>query len=813
MGDQQVGIKLTPRKSLEFLLRLGEPEDSEPGIEISPEACKASATLAEDSCSVVLEFMHRSPDVRIAVHSEAGPGSVLRKSLTIENADTKPLVIFDVVLEQTTLPDGFKVSGGGRGWPVFIKDVGFAAVEFPESENIVSRSQYSLEYYPAVVLKPGERYQTESAVFEFAPEDPEGALRRYVDEFKLRKSAELFACYSSRGAHECEGPNESILNEQLDHVLDLKTNWRVPFEYYIIDYGYWPDGSAPWETGDFTCIDREKRFPAGSFKHILSRMSAGGIKLGMWFGNGCPARKDFAAKLQESLLELNAKHDLKLIKADFSEWDCSDASHDHRPGKYMRYQAARNMMEAFAAVKAADPEVIVCATGFTRSPWWLKHVDFTAVAREDASDSPAPSLRDSQILQTDLDHRFFELDQGTCLSYSDSHFWSGKQCWRKNLLMSLSRSNQLLLSGEIHLLDEDDKLFLQRAAHMRKVHAASFAETRRILGRPSAGEVYGYSNRANGRGFVAIFNPSWEEKAFDVRADDLGCDSSVRNVCVELFPETNVAAIPAGGGHFHMRIDPWEVLWLEVGPSEEHCELLESKPEQVKNCATLVTRVEPPPETENSLTMPLEQVYYHTGSIFRCRPVLPRSWQGFPLLIGLHELKGELYINNRPLTLPDNAEFALLYPWTPQYGLVKFGRENLFYLATNDTNLTSQSDIIFRAIPYFSSSACREDWPHASDATMVVMVRYLQDGVPFRHSFDPRMAECGMWLDGVSLEPYRVPPLVPRIWSKFSWAVFMLDLEDDWECIRALVPQLVECDYDVQVFLTDRVTAAAYARG
>lgn len=96
---------------------------------------------------------------------------------------------------------------------------------------------------------------------------------------------------------------------------------------------------------------------------------------------------------------------------------------------------------------------------------------------------------------------------------------------------------------------------------------------------------------------------------------------------------------------------------------------------------------------------------------------------------------------------------------------------------------------------------------------MVVLMRYLKDVEPFRHSLDPNIAQCAVWLDGVWMAPYRVPPLVPRIRSGFSWAVFMLDLEANWECVRILIPKLVEYDYEIEFFLTDRLTAAAYASG
>jgi len=813
MGDLKSGVSLAPRDSLEFLLRVGAPGDSGPSTEIDPRGCTATCTGLTSEGSPIMEFVRRDPRLRIKVHSTAGPGTRLRKWLAIENSGRKPVVLFDVVLERVSVPAGVQLSGGGRGWPVFIKGIGFAAVEFPESESVVSKSQYSLEYYPAVTVQPGEAYESELAIFEFASGDPEMGFRRYVDEIRLRKSGAFFASYGSWGAHEYEGPNESIINLQLDHLIDLKTNWHIPFEYFVLDFGYWPEGAGPWESGDFSQIDEEKRFPNGAFDDTVRRMSESGTKLGMWFGIGCPGRKAFVSNLQKSFLELNAKYGLKLVKIGLADWDCEDPAHDHLPGRYMRWQAARNMMDVFAALKTADPEAVIYAASFTRSPWWLKHVDFIAKGGPEPSDVPAPSLGDSQILQADLEHRFFELDSGTHISYSDSHFWTGKQGWRKNAVMSLSRSDQLSLSGELQLLNDDDKLFLQRVVHMRKVHASSFTGARHILGDPCRTEAYGYANTANGRGLVAVFNPSWEARSLEVKAEDLGCDPSVRNVCVELFPDTEVAAIPAAGGHFHEHIDPWEVLWLEVGPSEEHCELLESKSIESTNCFMPVTPVSPSEDMVSSLSMPLERMYYHTGTSFRCRPVIPRDWEGFPLVIDLQGLKGELYINNRPFSLRDGSEFALLYPWTPPYGLVKFGRENLIYVATKDTRVAPENDMLVSAVPYFSSSACREDWPHPGDASMVVTIRYMQDGRPIRPSLDPRIAQCAAWLDGTMMKLYRVPPIVPRIRSGFSWAVFMLDLESDWECVRIIAPRLAECDCDVQFFLTNRVTAAAYAKG
>ncbi|MCX6376976.1 MAG: hypothetical protein NTU88_13250, partial [Armatimonadetes bacterium] len=404
--------------------------------------------------------------------------------------------------------------------------------------------------------------------------------------------------------------------------------------------------------------------------------------------------------------------------------------HDHLPGRYMRYQGARNLIDAFEAVKAADTEIVIHATGFTRSPWWLRYVDLIGKDALDISDSPAPSMRDSEIVWTDSDHRFFETDPGTCVTYSDSHFWAGRQCWRKSMLMSLARSNQIALSGQIGLLDEDDRLFLQRVYHMRKVHATSFEETRRVdLGFG----VYGYADTANGRGVVALYNPS----------------------C-----------------HYDRQIEPWQVIWFEVGPSEEQCEHPSDERKETRNVPMLVTPVSVPADVPNVIPMPVEQVLFGSGSTFRCAPVLPRTWQGFPLCIDYSTGDGEIYINNQPLLWHDGAAYALMWPWTRRYGMMRFGKPNLFYMATDDVSLTRQPDIVFSALPYFSGSACREDWPYPGDCTLVALVRFLKDGEPFRHSHDPRTVRCAVWMDGVWTEIYRMPPNVPHIRTKVSWSVF-----------------------------------------
>ncbi len=807
-GDSALGIQFAPRQIQEFALSVGISEGSSANTEITPDKCKVGSASIQ-SGELVIEYTYADPDLRITVHSKADAGVQLRKWLVIENTGPESVLLEDITLERIVLPDGYVADGGGRGWPVLIKNLGFAAIEFPEFESAVTGSTVSLEYSPAVILDPGASYETERSVIQLAVGEPNAAFRTYVAEMRRRRWGQFLSCYSSHGAHEFEGPNERVLNEELDHLIEFKTTWRVPIEYFCVDYGYWEDGADPYETGDFTALDTQKRFPGGSFDHLRARLMGAEMKLGMWFGLNCPGNANALAKLQASILQAMTRYGVKLVKLDIQDWDCANTSHGHLPGKNARHQAARRVIDLISALKAADPEVLILAVGFTRSPWWLKYADLVTTGEPEISDTPAPSMRDSQIIGVDVSHRFFETDGGTCVTYSDSHFWSGKQCWRKGLLMSLARSNQLSLSGQIHLLDEDDRLFLQRVFHMRRVHASNFDETTRVS---LSGGVYGYANTAGGRGIVSLYNPSWEPRKVDLAASHVGCDSSVRNVCIELFPEKKALEIPAGGA-LDARMEPWEISWFEVGPSDEQCDPPEAPREETKNCPLLVNAVAQTAEVADVIALPVEQVLFETGSMFRCNPVLPRAWQGFPVMVDRKRIDGELYINNRPMVWHDGAPYALLYPWTQRYGMLKFGKENILYLATDDTELVSQGEMVFSALPYYSSSAARDDWPYKSDATIVVTVKFLKEDQPYRYSHDPRTVRCSAWVDGTWTDLYRVPPNVPRVRDKFSWAVFMHDLPDDWECVRLVIPKLIDCDYEVEVFLTNRTTAGEYARG
>lgn len=735
--------------------------------------------MSVDDGKAALQFHHDKPELRIELQVMAD--RYLSKQITIANLGDKPVVVFDIVLERFRLLQGTSLEGGGRGKPALIGDTGFATIEFPESYALVDGEMLSLEYYPAVTLRPGEVYASERALLGIVGNLPADTLLEFIRSHYPQAKRRFGGYYSTRGAHELEGPRLQVIAEQAQHAIDLKRNWRIPTQYFIIDLADLPP----------TLLGDEERFPADSFDQIRGQLRVSGIKLGL----------STAAKYANLLEEVVRQWDIGLLIIRATE----------TRDKYDQFKATSGILKVIEALKSASPEIVIEVSGFAESPWWLKHAD--AVIRPDnrLADEPAPSLRDSQIFQADLQHELFVADEGTQICHSDCSFWLGKVLWRKSAIMSVMRTGRLFLSGELQILDEDDKLFLQRVVQVRNAYSKSIGVVQNVLGSPAKREVYGYASVADGRGLVAVLNPSWEPKTVSVKAQDFYCNPDHRNVCIQLFPHTEAwAMLP--GGDFHLHINPWEVRWFEVAPSQEHVELLESRTRRVENRSIPVTEVALPDDAQPEVTTELEYVRFASGCMHRCWQTIPREWEAFPIYVDLKGLAGSLYVNNSLYNTGRDTDFLMLYPWTEGYGRLQFGRENLFYLANRENDDPSGGKLVVKPVPYFSSSACREDWPHPGDCCMVVIIRYLKQGEPLRLSEYPEVAQCAVWLDGTWMEPYRVPPLVPRIRSGFSWAVFMLDLEGDWECVRILIPKIADCDYDVSFFLTDRLKASSYAR-
>lgn len=798
MGDLAGKARIVPEEISEFLLRLGSPGDSEASVDVTAADCRLVGEDGDDA-HAILRFECEPHGLAFEVHFSAGPGPRLRKWLAITNTGVRPVVLFDVVVERFRLASGVCAWGGGRGWPVFVGGLGYFAIEHPEAENRLVDSTCVLEYYPGITIEVGDSYVTERALLEFAPDNPEEALRRYTDEFRIRRPEKLFSCYGTWGSHEYEGPSEESLRRQVAALLEMKSRGHVPVEYMLLDYGYWPDGEDPCETGVYA-VDTADRFPGSSFDEITQSIAAAGIGLGVWVGVGNAAADEFVPNLMASFADMRSRHGIKLIHVEASAVpEPEDAASD----RYMRYRTARMLADLFAFMKSSAPDMVIRATGLARSPWWLAHVDMVGTGDSSPCDMPAPSLRDSQILCTDLDHRFFEHDPGTAIGFSDAAFWLGKRFMRKSIVMAMSRCNQFYLCGDLTLLGEEDRLFLQRAVQHRSASAHAFGNARRVIGSPASGEVYGYANVANGRGMVAIYNPSWTSRKLELHALDVGADPEVRNMVIEVFPSTQAASILEWES-CDLRFDPWELKLLEIAPSEEHYELFESRAESAGRYPMPITPITLPSAAEEGMSLALERVSYRTGAMFRCSPTIPKEWEGYPVMVDLRELRGELYINNAPSGIAGGS-FKLFYPGTKEYGRLDFGSANLLYVALNDPHLMRQSDLVIRPLAYASSSTCREDWPHAKVSSMVLIVRLTHEGRPVRSSIDPRMVQCAVWLDGVWMDAYRVPALVPRIRSGYSWAVFALNLEGDWECARVVVPHLLDADYETEFFLTDRI--------
>ena len=94
------------------------------------------------------------------------------------------------------------------------------------------------------------------------------------------------------------------------------------------------------------------------------------------------------------------------------------------------------------------------------------------------------------------------------------------ETFRQYLFMSLSRGTGLIeLYLKPSVLQPSDWDVLSEGLHWATERFPTFARVRMHVGRPEAGEVYGYTAWDQTRGYISIHNPSDKPQSYTVKLD------------------------------------------------------------------------------------------------------------------------------------------------------------------------------------------------------------------------------------------------------------------------------------------------------
>jgi hypothetical protein len=272
-----------------------------------------------------------------------------------------------------------------------------------------------------------------------------------------------------------------------------------------------------------------------------------------------------------------AERGMDYIKVDGFWPNCQQTDHGHPIGPSGAIAQMDALMEVFAAWRRARPDLVIGYTsGSNPSPFWLQHADF--VWRGGRDDSHAgvgePFDRHNTYLDSILQsHRetdmpisafvTFDVVQGRIHGNRDDVFERG--CWWLAARTSLHHDWYIQASD----LSLDRWKTLARAARWAKAHEKTFRFSRMVGGDPNQGELYGFSAYENGRGTLALRNPSNEPRVLeDCLATLLDLPRAGEYPSFELkgiYGQTGpLEGIQEGGAQLRFELPPLQVAVFEV---------------------------------------------------------------------------------------------------------------------------------------------------------------------------------------------------------------------------------------------------------
>ena len=573
-------------------------------------------SIAPDRASFAL----RSPGTGLeATLHYALEGSVRRKWVEVTNGTDREVLLLDVELDRLTVGD--VVTGGGPGFPLFLADEAWLAVEYPSGDNQAQGGQLTLSHFPGRRLRRGESYTSHAALVSVSESgQAEASFVRYIDA-RARRKRRVLSIYTPFGVNNQWGPCSTLTDEETLHVLRRLEAWQkegVRFDYFTLDTG-WVDPSSDLTAFRPTC------YPNGPTE-VVRKVEALGMQFGLWFAtswaaescwdhpaawpgdsaptmgylNGVPARAHFGGSLcfgyrpyvdmlRHAVLHHIREHGVRFVKLDGGSYHCDSAEHGHLPGKYSTERMCDNLVELADAAREAAPDVFVMWYWGLRSPFWALHGDSifeSGLHMEGSGTSGTPTLyyRDSVTLAQDQNAQHARLipplvkdSLGVWLADTRWGNFMGQERWRESLVMDLGRGSLLFpnLWGDLYLLDEADVTFLAWISQLARGNEALFLHRRTILGDPWRDEVYGYAHCEGERGFLFLNNAHFAARSAELRLDESIGLSAPRGARLNIrarFPEEALLRGAAGspvhvGDTLAVWLRPFETLMLEIMPA------------------------------------------------------------------------------------------------------------------------------------------------------------------------------------------------------------------------------------------------------
>ncbi|MFA6567911.1 MAG: hypothetical protein WCS96_06835 [Victivallales bacterium] len=494
----------------------------------------------------------------------ADGGRTLIKSIALKNVGKHAVRIMNLRLGD--YQTGTPVSEGDMGFPVHADDAFFFSLDHPAGWAMGESGRVQLRQFPGVLLMPGQSFSSMNAVLGVAEagRSQEAFLNHLSPRMRRvrRGHDKPYAITEMFGSWPI--PQEKSLGEELSEDVCLRhADWLREFHnktgemFDMVSVDFWHDPTAD-------LVKFNHLFPNG-FDKAQQALAETGAKYGLWIDSAtvaswhiglnplvsdcmagqpsyaitanaqamtCRAAEPIRSIFKNAFLHHVRGKGARLLKFDNLLSTCHNQCHGHWPGVYSTEAIYDSVIDFFAALDQACPEVFLMLYWGYRSPWWLLHGDMLfecGLKIEAASPSMTPTLyvRDGVAVTLDQGTSFISdvprLGKDSLGIWLSRWPWNssiGTERWREGVIMDLCRGNLMFQPwlGEDRLSD-DDLHDMARFMRLLRRRPECFINSRLIFGDPWRNEPYGYACSDGKRTFVAVNNFAWSD--YPVTFDNL----------------------------------------------------------------------------------------------------------------------------------------------------------------------------------------------------------------------------------------------------------------------------------------------------
>jgi hypothetical protein len=359
--------------------------------------------------------------------------SLLRKwaAFRLVNCE-KPKLVSEVVLEDFDLKEAGlhllpeqPVNDDIQSRPVFLKGF-FTGIEYPVAQCRVENGRLRLFHRPGLRIKPGDWHVTRKAIYGITPPSREkNGFKRYIEAHRPLPKGSHHFLYNPYWSTPTTPSQDQIMEIMRVIGEEMYKPHGVTFDSCGLTV-FTTDTKSIWK------VDK-KRFPRGltdlqeACDKIGSRLDIFLSPSSMYppaldpqwaeargyetfdfahFKPLCLAGKRYQSETKNAIVDTVVRYGANHVFVDGYLFDCPATNHGHEPGIFSREAVADGLIDIFAALRKASPDVWLAPTCFTKnpSPWWCFYANSVIGCYGDDAPYgrvPSPAYRESYTTARD----------------------------------------------------------------------------------------------------------------------------------------------------------------------------------------------------------------------------------------------------------------------------------------------------------------------------------------------------------------------------------------------------------------------------